>query len=707
MKDKKGNSRRGMPGRRILSVFFSLVLVLGLIPAMTFATAKDAQATEGSGTAGDPYIISTAEELRALSGTALSGHYKLGADIDLSGENFAPITSLASGGSFDGAGHTISKMTINNSGDYVGFIRQSRGTIQNLVFTDVSVTAGYGNYHGTVVGYNYSPGLVKNVKVNGAVSYTSNGSGVCGKGGVVGYNTGDVDGCSFGGSVNYTGSTNNRIGGIVGYHAQGHVRNCFNTGTVTSGKNEIGGIVGVCHQYNTSSPAYVENCYNLAAISGHSSVGGIAGEATSGGYLKNCYNAGKTTAEYGQTYAGSIVRNNTNGHVEACYGIQGGPDNSTSPLIGYSNHGGASAVQNNEEALQEMCNKLNEWIDQQTDPTLYKRWYYGDGRPYPTFDPMMVKVTFKAGDSGNFGKDDEEKPITEVVEEVEVGAAWDATWVATATPDAGYEFTGWDPAEFPDKVTEDLTYTAQWKAKTDTPYTVEYYYQTKGAYSDTPTSTDNRTGTTDTTAYVTDDDKMPTQDGYVLDNGAGNVFSGTIAGDGSLKLKVYFKQQFTVVYDPGTQGTWTAADETTEGLAHNSATPSFGKSGATTANSHNAGYHFTGWDPATIAEKVIANATYTAQWAPDEDTAYKVEFYYQSAGQYGSPASSANRTGTTGSPVSVTDADKTPDPTQTGYVLDESKSDAWSGNIAGDGSLILKTVRPLSTAFFFTFRSIP
>ncbi|WP_215700706.1 hypothetical protein, partial [Clostridium sp. MCC353] len=102
---------------------------------------------------------------------------------------------------------------------------------------------------------------------------------------------------------------------------------------------------------------------------------------------------------------------------------------------------------------------------------------------------------------------------------------------------------------------------------------------------------------------------------------AGNVLSGTIAGDGSLVLKVYFKQQFTVTYEPGTQGTFKA--ETTENLDYNTATPGF--KGTTTGN---AGYTFAGWEP-EVADMVTKDAVYVAQWTADEDTEYKVEYYYE------------------------------------------------------------------------------
>ena len=130
--------------------------------------------------------------------------------------------------------------------------------------------------------------------------------------------------------------------------------------------------------------------------------------------------------------------------------------------------------------------------------------------------------------------------------------------VSTAEPTrAGYDFKGWtttdvtvtaDKFVMPEK---DVTFTAQWEA-IDVKYTVEYYYEDGGKYPDEATKTDNtRMAKTGTTVQVTDADKIPDatyKDGkYAFDTSAANVLSGTVAGDGSLVLKVYFKEASGVV----------------------------------------------------------------------------------------------------------------------------------------------------------------
>ena len=120
----------------------------------------------------------------------------------------------------------------------------------------------------------------------------------------------------------------------------------------------------------------------------------------------------------------------------------------------------------------------------------------------------------------------------------------------------GYHFTEWNTkadgtgtSYQPNEkfiITESTTLYAQWAANTNTQYTVEFYYQSNGSYSETANSSKKYTGTTGATAVVSEADKIPTEPGYVFDANASNVLQDTISGDGSLVLKVYFKQQFTV-----------------------------------------------------------------------------------------------------------------------------------------------------------------
>ena len=211
----------------------------------------------------------------------------------------------------------------------------------------------------------------------------------------------------------------------------------------------------------------------------------------------------------------------------------------------------------------------------------------------------------------------------------------------TATPDSGYNFVNWTSdnpseasknivavlsrvlqrysatnAEFADVdeirnagFTKDTKFTAHFIAGDATTYKVEVYYEHEGKYSSVPSKSIPMTGTTDTQATVKAEDYLPTS-GYVFDQNAANVLSGTIAGDNSLVLKVYYKQVFKVTYAPGDHGSFKSQTYT---VSYGNQTPGF--SGDKTANGN---YRFTGWDK-TIESKVTGDIVYTAQWAANSN----------------------------------------------------------------------------------------
>ena len=155
--------------------------------------------------------------------------------------------------------------------------------------------------------------------------------------------------------------------------------------------------------------------------------------------------------------------------------------------------------------------------------------------------PGKVSLTYNA--NGGVGAD--------VVENLANNATV-TTRPANTFSRVGYTFKGWDTDP---KGTGSIAPNTQvqvdnnganvlyaiWTANTDTKYTVEFYYQnTDGTY--TLNHSDERTATTDTEVSVTDADKAAKENGkYVYDKSANNIESGTVAGDGSLVLKLYFK----------------------------------------------------------------------------------------------------------------------------------------------------------------------
>ena len=187
------------------------------------------------------------------------------------------------------------------------------------------------------------------------------------------------------------------------------------------------------------------------------------------------------------------------------------------------------------------------------------------------------------------------------------------------TGNAGYTFGGWTPT-VAKTVTKSVDYVAQWSANKDTKYKVEYYYQKDGKYPGKADSSVTRSGETDTTAKVTEEDKTPSDAAYVLDEAAKNVFSGKITGNGKLVLKVYFKEQFSVVYTDGADGS-VFEDQSTDGLDYGAATPAYKDAESGSSKPSRPGYVFDGWkdeDGKAPSKKVKGSARYTAQWSPCE-----------------------------------------------------------------------------------------
>ena len=238
----------------------------------------------GAGTQASPYQISTADELRwfagLVNGTLTDGTAKntaacavLTTNIDLGGADWTPIGSKSNRytGTFDGAGHTISNLKVDNSSaDYQGFVGYlgSGGAIQNLTLDEsCSVTGSY--YVGGICGRNY--GTIKNCYNSASVSGSMYVGGVCGSSA-----SGIITNCANGGAV----TDGDYVGGVCGYNFS-TIKNCYNTGTV-SGAWNVGGVCG----YNRST---IESCYNTGTVGGSSYVGGVCGYNFSKSTITKCY----------------------------------------------------------------------------------------------------------------------------------------------------------------------------------------------------------------------------------------------------------------------------------------------------------------------------------------------------------------------------------------------------------------------------------
>ena len=241
----------------------------------------------GSGTEMDPFLIYTQEDLAGIASGSSGKYYKLANDITLTSD-WVPIVSFS--GTLDGGGYTISGLNVPGSST------PNLGGIVN------SLKAG---------------ATIKNLNVNGSV--TSNYASNARVGGIVGYNYGMVDKCTFSGSVTggeINNSNNGAIGGIVGLNQSGTITGCINNADVSGqGRDKlfVGGITGSNH-------GTLANCTNTGTIRGTltdegadqycGEIWGSEAWKTNGGYVGGI--AGDTTANAantGNTNAGEVIYN--------------------------------------------------------------------------------------------------------------------------------------------------------------------------------------------------------------------------------------------------------------------------------------------------------------------------------------------------------------------------------------------------------------
>ena len=255
-----------------------------IVAILAVNLSAQAQFSGGSGTSGDPYIISTATELEQMATYVNSGdivynaaHYELGDNIDLSdygdGQGWEPIGGYNRFyGVFNGNGKVITGLYINRPGNSTQglFAVVENATIENLGIEGVNIN-GHA-YSGGVAG-GVTGSIISNCYVTGTISSISFGIG-----GIAGEVMNSIiDNCYSTCSVNGNGS----VGGIAGYVNNVNFNNCYSTGTI-SGDGSIGGIAG--EVFGNSS---INNCYSISAVNGNSAVSGIAGYF-SGTLITNC-----------------------------------------------------------------------------------------------------------------------------------------------------------------------------------------------------------------------------------------------------------------------------------------------------------------------------------------------------------------------------------------------------------------------------------
>ncbi len=304
----------GWDGERGLRAL--LVVFVGLL---FFVVPAGAQYGGGSGTAEDPYLIYTPEQMNAIGAheSDWDKHFKLMADIDLggyTGDSYNLIGYWDEGNSvwvgfsgvFEGNGHTISNFTYHRA--LAEVLRRGVGVI--------SVVCGEG-------------AEVRNLRLI------------------------DPD-------VNVP--LIERVGALAGYVVEGTIQNCRVEGGTVSGETYVGGLAGACHEGDSlisycqtscgvSAPdggaaglvagirasllngtPVISHCSSSGSISGHSAAGLVW---VNTGVISNCHATATVSARYG---AGGLVLvhltddNYPDGLIIDCY--------ATGDVSGHSTVGG-------------------------------------------------------------------------------------------------------------------------------------------------------------------------------------------------------------------------------------------------------------------------------------------------------------------------------------------------------------------------------
>jgi len=245
---------------------------------------------KGSGTAEDPYQISSREELETMRDLVNSNYfhkqydscyYVQTADIDLENELWEPIgTRMKNGvnlskplfrGNYDGQCHTIKNLYVNKTGNdgYAGLFGSFRGNlaIENLVvYGSVSCDANHGCVGGICGEIVNGGGTVRNCAFIGDVYGKETIGGIAG----TVYQNGSIENCYHIGKVVSTlEKEGKQVGGIsghivVGDHVSGiaNIKNCYHIGELIGAPDQTGGIVGYSDFITkVEGEAHVSNCY--------------------------------------------------------------------------------------------------------------------------------------------------------------------------------------------------------------------------------------------------------------------------------------------------------------------------------------------------------------------------------------------------------------------------------------------------------------
>ena len=266
--------------------------------------------SDGKGTAADPYVINTAEELAFLARCVNKedrhysyAHYVLGNDIDLAGRRWFPIGVVEGNGwggsiavrgffgEFDGRGHTIRNMQITEAYPSIyqyGLFGMVEGTVQNVTLSDAVVA-----FECTDEGWQSANGKGSGIDVGVLCGY------VTGNGTVQNCHVEDA-------TIDVNAAMSMRCGGAIGSLNYGRAE-----GVISSGR-----IVAV-----SARALWVGGCIGNVADNAFVTTSGFTGTifAQSDGTVEFDHQEGMVYLHYVGGFCGSAGRSNENVVIQDCY----------------------------------------------------------------------------------------------------------------------------------------------------------------------------------------------------------------------------------------------------------------------------------------------------------------------------------------------------------------------------------------------------
>lgn len=224
----------------------------------------------GSGSPDDPYLIATGGELQLIK-NAPGAHYRMANDIDCTNLDYYPIEEFK--GTLDGAGHTVSNLTLTtrDNGKTGLFLYAGEATIKDIDFYNARMYLS-GSYEAGLIAATASNTKFDNIHI---MRMTASGDSYEGEFGSIAGKSWlwtSFNGCELAGADIFLPSST-CLGGIVGDVRTG----CSATGCHVSGRltaaNTLGGIVG---STTSGDETFTQNHVD-ADLKAEHTVGGIAG----------------------------------------------------------------------------------------------------------------------------------------------------------------------------------------------------------------------------------------------------------------------------------------------------------------------------------------------------------------------------------------------------------------------------------------------